>query len=82
MPTNVTARRDGNFVSVTWQPPAGASPAASYSLHVTGAFVGSFSTVVPGLGGAVAPGTYIVSVQAYNACGVSPATSPISVTVP
>jgi hypothetical protein len=79
-PSNVWASRDGNTVFVRWQPPAGG--AASYMLHVTGAYVGSFSTVTPGLAGTVTPGSYIVSVQAFNACGASVATPPITVTVP
>jgi predicted phage tail protein len=82
MPTNLTATKDGYAVMVQWHPPVGGSAAASYALHVTGAYVGSFSTVTPGLGGTVPPGSYTVSVQAVNACGASTMTPPITVTVP
>ena len=80
-PANFSATRDGNTVIVTWRPPPSAD-AASYVLNVAGSYVGSFSTVAPGLSGSVAPGSYIVSVQSINACGASNATPAITVTVP
>jgi hypothetical protein len=79
-PANLAATRDGQTVFVTWQPSPGG--ATSYVLNVSGSFVGSFSTAVPGLSGTVAPGSYTVAVQAINACGVSAPTPPITVTVP
>ena len=80
-PINFRAARDGNTVIVTWSPPATAD-AASYVLNVSGSYVGSFTTVAPGLSGSVAPGSYVVSVQSINACGASIATPAITVTVP
>jgi hypothetical protein len=79
-PSNVAARRDGHAVFVTWLPSPGGP--VSYVVNVTGSFVGSFATVVPGLSGVVSPGSYTVSVQAINACGASAATPAITVTVP
>jgi hypothetical protein len=81
-PANLSAVRDGNVVIVRWQPPGGASAPSSYVLDVTGSFVGSFSTVAPGLSGAVSPGAYTVSVKAINACGASAPTPAITVVVP
>jgi hypothetical protein len=80
-PTGFSAVRDGNVVIVQWQPPACAG-ATSYVLHVTGSFVGSFSTAALGLSGVVGPGAYTLSVQARNACGASPGTTPLTVRVP
>jgi hypothetical protein len=80
-PMNVTAVRDGSTVIVTWQPPVSGA-AASYVLNVSGSYVGSFSTVAPGLSGAVPPGSYTVTVRAMNACGASAPTPPVTVTVP
>lgn len=82
LPTQVLATRDGHTVTVRWQPPAAGQPAASYILKVTGSYVGSFATVAPGLSGAVAPGSYTLSVQALNACGASALTTPITIVVP
>jgi hypothetical protein len=82
VPTHLSATRDGSTVLVQWQPPLTGGAAASYILHVTGAYVGSFPTVGLGLSGTVAPGSYIVSVQALNACGAGAATLPLTVTVP
>jgi uncharacterized protein (DUF1800 family) len=81
-PVNVQSARNGQFVSLTWQPsPAGDRP-TGYLVDVTGSFVGGFRTPAPALSGTVGPGTYIVRVLAQNACGTSAATLPMVVTVP
>jgi hypothetical protein len=79
-PQAFNAVRDGNTVIVTWQPPVGG--AASYVLHVTGSYVGTFTTAALGLSGMVPPGAYTVRVQAVNACGASAASQALTVTVP
>jgi hypothetical protein len=85
-PTNYHASASGNTVHVSWGLPAsGAAPTAYTilarlspggpvvaSLHV--GTVTSFSVAAPN-------GTYIVSVQASNAHGAGPESSPVTITV-
>ncbi len=80
-PSNVTATTSGNFASMTWQPPQGGATATSYVVNVTGSFTGQLPTASLGIAGTVAPGTYVVTVQAVNPCGVSAATAPVTITV-
>jgi PKD repeat protein len=63
-------------------PPATGPSLASYTLAVSGAFVGSIPTTTRTLSGTVLPGSYTFSVTATNACGTSAATTPQTVTVP
>ncbi len=72
-PSNVTATTSGNFASLTWQPPPGGATATSYVVNVTGSFTGQLPTASLGIAGTVAPGTYVVTVQAVNPCGASAA---------
>jgi hypothetical protein len=81
-PGNLSATRDGSVVSVTWTGTDGGAAATSYVAHVSGSYVGSFSTVAPGLSGSVPPGSYTIAVQALNACGASHTTPSITVRVP
>jgi hypothetical protein len=50
-------------------------------VNVTGSYVGGFSTPVPMISGTVAPGTYVVTVQTVNACGVSRATAAVTISM-
>ena len=81
-PVNVAAAISGTFVSLTWQPSGAGPMPTSYVVQVTGGFVGSFATAAPGIAGTVAPGSYVVTVQAVNPCGTSAPTAPVTVTVP
>ena len=68
-PANVLAYVLGSTGFVVWDPPASGPAPTGYVLNVTGAFVGSFPTTGRILSGAVAPGTYNLSLVATNACG-------------
>ncbi|MCC7035347.1 MAG: cadherin-like domain-containing protein, partial [Acidobacteria bacterium] len=68
-PANVLAYRLGSTGYVVWDPPASGPAPTGYVLHVTGAFSGSFATPGRVLSGAVAAGTYNLSLVATNACG-------------
>jgi hypothetical protein len=81
-PTGFSATKSGSTITVAWNPPASGAAVASYTLQVTGTFVGSFPTTGRTLSGSVAPGSYTLSVSAANACGTSAATAPVTVTVP
>ncbi len=80
-PSNLVATVSGNFVTLSWQPAAG-PVATSFVVHVSGSYVGSFSTGPPTISGAAGPGSYTVTVQAVNACGVSVPSAPTTVVVP
>jgi len=81
-PANLLAYRIANTIFVVWDPPASGPAPTSYVLNVTGAFTGSFATSSRGLSGAVAPGTYGISVYAANPCGTGAATPVQTVAVP
>lgn len=74
-PANFLAYRLGRRIFVVWDPADSGAATASYALNVTGSFVGSFPTPGRSLSGAVAPGTYHISVTALNGCGASTATA-------
>jgi hypothetical protein len=82
VPTSFFAARNGNVVSVSWQPPAGGPPASSYILSVGGSLVASFPTSGLTLSAVAPPGSYALSVRAVNSCGQGPATATQTVTVP
>lgn len=81
-PSNFTVARQGAQLTVNWDPPASGAAVSSYVLNVSGAV--NLSLPVPGrtISGAVAPGSYQLSVQAVNPCGVGPVSAAQSVTVP
>ena len=81
-PTNFSAVKTGNVISVSWSlPPSGPAP-VGYSLIVTGAMVANLPVNGRSISGAVAPGTYILSVVATSPCGASAATAPATLTIP
>jgi hypothetical protein len=49
---------------------------------VTGSFVGTVPTGARSLAGTVGPGSYTIRIAAANACGLGPATDPITITIP
>jgi hypothetical protein len=69
-------------VTVSWNPPAIGPAPSSYTLVVHGAFEGAFPTTGRALSGAVAPGSYTLSVAASNACGTGAESAGITITVP
>jgi hypothetical protein len=81
-PTRFSALKSGATITVSWAPPVSGPAVASYVLSVGGSFVGTFPTAGRTLSGTVAPGSYTLSVNAANACGLGPATTPVTVTVP
>ncbi len=81
-PVNFLAYKVGSTLFVLWDPPTAGPAPASYVLNVTGSFVGGIPIPGRAISGAVAPGTYNLSVQSTNACGTSPATPVQSVVVP
>jgi probable HAF family extracellular repeat protein len=73
-PSAFIAYRIGRTVFVLWDPPTSGPAATIYEVIVAGAFVGRFPTTGRTLSGAVAPGSYQLSVLARNDCGSSAAT--------
>ncbi len=78
---NVSAR-------MTWQPPGGAEPPTSYVLE-TGTATGKNDVatfIIPGNTTTTdrqgVPGTFFLRVYARNACGTSPASNEVEVTLP
>jgi hypothetical protein len=74
--------KSGNAVTVSWDPPATGSAPSQYTLVVHGTFEGQVPTTGRTLAGTVAPGTYVLSVKASNACGSSAESPAATVTVP
>jgi hypothetical protein len=70
-PPDFLAYRIGNTIVVLWDIAPGGPAPTGYVLHVTGAIAGSFPTTGRAMRGVVGPGTYNLSVTAFNACGVS-----------
>ena len=82
VPSNYFATRVGNAVVMSWEPPAGGTPALGYHLAVTGSISGIFPVLGLGFAAPAPPGTYTLSLQAVNACGSSPATAFQTVVIP
>ncbi len=87
-PTNLVYSKDDGRVQGTWEAPAGENPPTTYVIEVgSRAGVNDQGTyVVPAsqtsFGDQTPPGTYYARVYARNACGTSPASNEVSVTVP
>jgi len=80
-PGQFLAYKVGNTIFTRWDAPLGGAAPRAYQLTVTGAFNGSFVTPLRALSGAVAPGTYNLSVQTLTPCAASDPTPVQSVTV-
>jgi hypothetical protein len=81
-PSNVQLARVGTVAYVLWDlPPSGSAP-LSYIVNVTGAYVGSIPVTNRFLTAIVGPGTYNVTVQSVNECGVGAAAPVQTLTVP
>jgi extracellular elastinolytic metalloproteinase len=81
-PERLLTYRLGNTAHVVWEPATNGAAPASYVLHVSGSFVGTFPSASRQLSSPVGPGSYTVSVSAVNACGTSAPTAPQVVVVP
>jgi hypothetical protein len=82
VPSNYFATRVGNAVVLSWDPPAGGTPATTYQITVTGSYNGVFPVSSRGFASAAPPGTYNLSVRAGNACGGGPSTAFQTVVIP
>jgi hypothetical protein len=69
-------------VVLSWNPPAGGTPATSYQVSVTGSYAGVFQVASRGFASPAPPGSYTLSVRAANACGSGPATAFQTVVIP
>ena len=85
-PTGLTAVVSGGAASFTWTPPTSGGTPLGYHLEAgvaPGAVNGVATTTTPAFVVPAAPrGTYYVRVRAYNAAGVSSATSDVMIVVP
>lgn len=87
-PSNLTATREGDTVNGSWSAPAGEQMPTTYVIEVgsqpglndQGTFVVPATTTT--FGNKTPPGTYFARVYARNACGTSPASNEVTVTVP
>jgi hypothetical protein len=70
VPENFTATASGRAFDVAWSPPSSGAAVTGYIVSVSGSWAGSIATTGRTLSGTAAPGTYGLSVQATNACGV------------
>ena len=82
VPSNYFATRVGNAVVLSWDAPAGGTPATSYQLTVTGSYTGVFPLSSRGFASPAPPGSYNLSVRATNACGSGPSTAFQTVVIP
>ena len=71
-----------NVIFVSWNPPVSGPAVTSYTVWVSGAYVGSVTTAARTLSGAAGPGTYVISVSATNACGTGAATPAQTLVIP
>jgi VCBS repeat-containing protein len=81
-PVDVLLYRVANTAYVVWNPSAAGAAPTSFTVDVTGSFVGSFPTGGRSVSGGVGPGSYTVTVTASNACGTSAASAPQTLVVP
>jgi VCBS repeat-containing protein len=81
-PVDVLVYRVGATAFVVWNPaPTGPAP-VSYTVDVSGDFVGSVDTPGRAVSGTVGPGSYTFRVTAVNACGASASSTPQTLVVP
>jgi hypothetical protein len=82
VPSNYFATRVGNAVVLSWDPPAGGTPATTYYITVTGSYTGTFPTAGRAFSSGAPAGSYNLSVRAANACGAGPSTAFQTVVIP
>jgi hypothetical protein len=81
-PTGLQTWKVGSTIYLAWDAPVGGPAVTSYTVWVTGSWVGSFTVTGRTLSGAAAPGRYTIGVGANNACGAGPATPAQTVVLP
>lgn len=88
VPSNLAHTKTADTVTLTWTAPTGADPVTTYVIEA-GSSPGANNQgtcVAPGTASTferqAPPGTYYVRMFARNACGTSPASSEITVTLP
>jgi hypothetical protein len=81
VPANFAVGLAGSTVLVSWDMPAGGTPAAGYYLLVSGSYNGQFPIAGRSFAANAPPGTYTLSVRAANACGAGPATAFQTITI-
>jgi hypothetical protein len=81
-PSSLQAWTTRRTIFLAWGAPVSGAAVTGYTVHVSGAFAGSFATTGRTLSGVAAPGSYILSVVATNPCGTSPATPTQTVVMP
>lgn len=81
-PTGVAATVAGAMVDLSWNAPTAGTAVTGYTIMVSGSYTAVIPTSARRLTGAVAPGSYTVSVVSTNACGTSVPTAPVEITVP
>jgi Tol biopolymer transport system component len=82
VPVNLVVSRTGTTVTASWAPDVIGPAPTSYVLIVTGSTLTSCATTERSVSGQAGPGTYVVSVVAVNACGVSAGTPMQTIVVP
>ena len=81
-PSNFVAAKNGNVLTLFWDPATSGPAPTSFVLTVSGAFSGSLPTTLRTISAAVGAGTYTFSVSAANSCGNGPSTPSQTVTIP
>jgi hypothetical protein len=81
-PESFLAYRVGSTLFALWDPSASGSAPTGYIVQVAGTFTGDFPTTGRSVSGAVAPGSYSLSVRATNVCGLSAPTAVQTVSIP
>jgi Tol biopolymer transport system component len=82
VPRDLRVYRSESTVHVAWAPGASGPAPTAYVLIVTGSSSSSYVTAARAMSGAIAPGTYALTVVAVNACGASAGTPAQTVVVP
>ena len=82
VPANYFATRVGTAVVLSWDSPAGGTPATSFHITVSGSYTGVFPVAGKGFAANAPAGTYNLSVRAANACGAGPSTAFQTVVIP
>jgi Bacterial Ig domain len=81
-PERFLAVKTGSLLTAVWETASSGNATTAFLLNVSGAFNGQVPIPLRALNVPVPPGSYTLSVAAVNTCGASPATAPITVTIP
>lgn len=81
-PASFLAFKTANLLTVIWDAAPTGNATSAFMLNVSGAVNAQVPFTSRGLNVPVPPGSYTLSVAGMNACGASPATAPITVSIP